>query len=42
MSKQILNESQVTSLFEEVKDKPANVLKRIKGIVADFKPNRNR
>ena len=42
MNKQILNESMATSLFEEVKDeKPAGILKRIKGIVADFKPNRN-
>ena len=39
--KRILNENTTISLFEEVKDKPANVLKRIKGIVADFKPNRN-
>lgn len=40
--KQYLNENTSTSLFEEVKDtKPAGILKRIKGIVADFKPNRN-
>lgn len=38
----ILNENLTTSLFEEVKEeKPAGILKRIKGIVADFKPNRN-
>lgn len=42
MSKQVLNETMTTSLFEEVGgEKPAGILKRIKGIVADFKPNRN-
>ena len=40
--KQILNEQLTSSLFEEVKEnKPTGILKRIKGIVADFKPNRN-
>lgn len=40
--KQILNEQLTNTLFEEVKEqKPANILKRIKGVVADFKPNRN-
>jgi hypothetical protein len=40
--KQILNENMTTSLFEEVKeDKPNGILKRIKGVVADFKSNRN-
>jgi hypothetical protein len=40
--KQVLNEQLTSSLFEEVTDnKPAGILKRIKGIVADFKPNRN-
>lgn len=40
--KQVLNENTAISLFEEVKEeKPAGILKRIKGIVADFKPNRN-
>lgn len=39
--KQLLNESTSTSLFEETEEKPKGILKRIKGIVADFKPNRN-
>ena len=39
--KQILNEQLTSSLFEAVEEKPAGILKRIKGIVADFKPNRN-
>ena len=39
--KQILNEQLTSSLFEAVNEKPAGILKRIKGIVADFKPNRN-
>ena len=40
--KQILNEQLTSSLFEEVKEeKPAGILKRIRGVVADFKPNRN-
>lgn len=39
--KQILNECQATSLFEEVEEKPRGILKRITGVVADFKPNRN-
>ena len=40
--KQILNEQLTSSLFEEVREnKPSGILKRIKGIVADFKPNRN-
>lgn len=39
--KQILNENATTSLFEAVDEKPAGILKRIRGIVADFKPNRN-
>lgn len=40
--KQVLNEQLTSSLFEEVKDtKPEGILKRIKGVVADFKPNRN-
>lgn len=39
--KQILNENTTTSLFEAVDEKPAGILKRIRGIVADFKPNRN-
>lgn len=41
MKKKILNEELTQSLFESVEDKPSGVLKRIKGIVADFKPNRN-
>ena len=41
MSKQVLNENMTVSLFEEVNEKPNGILKRIKGIVADFKPNRN-
>lgn len=40
MSKNILTE-QYTSKFEILKDKPANVLKRVKGVVSDFKSNRN-
>lgn len=39
--KQILNEQLTNSLFEAVDEKPAGILKRIRGIVADFKPNRN-
>ncbi len=39
--KQILNEQLTSSLFEAVEEKPAGILKRIRGIVADFKPNRN-
>ena len=40
--KQILNEQLTSSLFEEVREnKPSGILKRIKGVVADFKPNRN-
>lgn len=39
--KKILNENMTTSLFETVDDKPAGILKRIKGVIADFKPNRN-
>ena len=43
MSKQVLNEQLTLSLFEEVnnEEKPKGILKRIKGIVADFNPNRN-
>ena len=40
MNKNILTE-QFTSQFEILKDKPANVLKRVKGVVSDFKSNRN-
>lgn len=40
MSKNILTE-QINSSFKILKDKPANVLKRIKGVVSDNKSNRN-
>ena len=40
MSKNILTE-QINSNFKILKDKPANVLKRIKGVVSDNKSNRN-
>lgn len=43
MSKIILNENLCESVFMEAdsNNKPKGILKRIKGIVADFKPNRN-
>lgn len=45
MEKQILNEELCESVFKEStidnNSKPKGVLKRITGIVADFKPNRN-
>ena len=40
MNKNILTE-QINSNFKILKDKPANVLKRIKGVVSDNKSNRN-
>ena len=40
MSKNVLTE-QINSSFKILKDKPANVLKRIKGVVSDNKSNRN-
>lgn len=40
MSKNILTE-QINSSFKILKDKPANVLKRIKGVVSDNRSNRN-
>lgn len=40
MSKNILTE-QINSNFKILKDKPANVLKRIKGVVSDNRSNRN-
>ena len=40
MSKNILTE-QINSSFKILKDKPANVLKRIKGVVSNNKSNRN-
>lgn len=39
--RQILNENTTTSLFESTNEKPIGILKRIRGVVADFKPNRN-
>lgn len=39
--KQVLNESHVSSQFKVLKDKPANVLKRIQMKLSDWKPNRN-
>lgn len=40
MNKNILTE-QINSNFKILKDKPANVLKRIKGVVSDNRSNRN-
>lgn len=40
MNKNILTE-QINSNFKILKDKPANVLKRVKGVVSDNKSNRN-
>lgn len=39
--KEVLNESHVNSKFKILKDKPANVLKRIQMKMSDWKPNRN-
>lgn len=39
--KQTLNESHTSSQFTVLKDKPANVLKRIQMKMSDWKPNRN-
>ena len=39
--KQVLNESHISSQFKVLKDKPANVLKRIQMKLSDWKPNRN-
>lgn len=41
MSKQLLTESHSGSQFKILKDKPANVLKRIQMKLSDWKPNRN-
>lgn len=40
MNKTILTEN-INSQFEILENKPANVLKRVKGVVSDFKSNRN-
>lgn len=39
--KQVLNESHTSSQFKIIKEKPANVLKRIQMKLSDWKPNRN-
>ena len=40
MNKNVLTE-QINSNFQVLPNKPANVLKRIKGVVSDNKSNRN-